>query len=64
MKIDKSITMEVILAAVEANNGTGFCIHCGHEHMECEPDMRQGECENCGSLAVYGAEELLIQVGI
>jgi len=38
-------------------DNTGFCLKCGMEHDSCEPDMRRGECDNCGEYAVYGAEE-------
>lgn len=66
MKLHPSLTMKVICDAVERHNTTldnpGFCIKCGLEHDGCEPDMRKGECEACGTDTVYGAEELLIRV--
>ena len=40
----------------------GFCIACGLEHMEIEPDARRYPCESCGEKAVYGAQELLFYV--
>lgn len=59
-----SITMERVIEAVERQNRTlddpGFCKACGEEADGCEPDMRGGECEKCGEMAVYGAEELLL----
>ena len=40
--------------------GIGFCIACGSEHHECEPDAREYHCNDCNKNKVYGAEELLI----
>jgi hypothetical protein len=65
-KIHKTLTLEVILDAVERRNRTldnpAFCIACGLENNG-EPDMRKGACEGCGEKQVYGAEELLQEVG-
>lgn len=49
------------MAAAERQDGTGFCLACGHEHDGVEPDARGYECEACGRNKVYGAEELLLQ---
>ena len=38
----------------------GFCLVCGEESMDCEPDARNYECESCDSNMVFGASELLI----
>jgi len=51
---------EEILAAVEADDYTGFCCHCGAEAYGVEPDGRGYVCSCCGEPAVYGAEELLL----
>ena len=63
MKLHKSLTYTVIADAVERRMTTldnpGFCIACGLECDGCEPDAREYECEACGSLTVYGADELL-----
>jgi len=48
--------LEVIQAAI--NNQSGFCIDCGSEHSNCEPDARERECETCGKRSIYGAEEM------
>ena len=40
----------------------GFCIVCGVEHGECEPDARNYPCDSCGTLTVFGAAELLMYV--
>ena len=50
------------MAAVERDDCTGFCIACGEEQSGCEPDARRVECESCGELKVYGAEELLFRI--
>ena len=38
----------------------GYCLHCAAERGGCEPDARRYECEDCGKMAVYGAQELLL----
>lgn len=64
MKMHDSITIDVLMEAVERrNNGLdnpGFCVSCGAEVDGCEPDAREYECDCCGDMAVYGAEELLL----
>jgi hypothetical protein len=63
MKIHDTITEERVLAAVETHNTSlenpGFCLACGADACECEPDARKYKCEECGKRAVYGAEEVL-----
>lgn len=49
------------MAAANADDNTGFCLSCGHEQAGCEPDARNGECEICGSLQVFGAMEIIVQ---
>lgn len=62
----KSITQERILEAVERHNTTldnpGFCLACGDEAMDVEPDARGYTCDACDEKQVYGAEELLFHV--
>lgn len=57
------VTLDQILAAVEADDNIGICLACGEEQFGCEPDARKYECESCGQSKVYGAEELLIMFG-
>lgn len=54
---------EVLAAAEDQMLGetdSGFCLACGIQVMNIEPDARGYECESCGATAVYGATELLI----
>jgi hypothetical protein len=66
MKIHKSITLKRIKEACERRmsslDNPGFCVKCGRDADSCEPDAREYECESCGAMAVYGAEELLFEV--
>jgi hypothetical protein len=59
-----SITRDRLMAAVEAEmfgtENPGFCLICGEEAMDCEPDARNYTCESCGAEQVFGAEELLL----
>ena len=56
------IAVEQIIQAVERDDNIGFCTACDFEHCGgVEPDARNHPCDQCGALAVFGAEELLIQ---
>ncbi len=59
------VTLQQVLAAIEADDNLGFCLACGAEAYCVEPDAREYECESCGENKVYGAEELLLMgIGI
>jgi hypothetical protein len=59
------VTLQQVLAAIEADDNLGFCLACGAEAYCVEPDARKYECESCGEHKVYGAEELLLRgIGI
>lgn len=52
----------VIAAAENDEEYIGFCVACGAEHYEVEPDARRYECDHCGKHKVYGAQEILLMV--
>ena len=54
------IPIDRIIQAIKDDDNIGFCIACGEEVYGVEPDARSYECELCGELRVYGAEELLL----
>ena len=58
----QKITTERLLAALERDDYTGFCLGCGSERDGCEPDARRYECYDCGENKVWGAEELLFHL--
>jgi hypothetical protein len=62
----ESITAELISEACERSmsslDSPGFCVGCGAEHDGFEPDARNCECESCGELNVFGAEELALMM--
>jgi hypothetical protein len=60
MKIHPDVTLDRITDAAENDRDLGFCIVCGADAHGVEPDARLYECEACGEMAVFGAEELLI----
>ena len=66
--IHPSLTAARVLDAVDLQHSSlenpGFCIRCGAEHQGLEPDARRRPCDQCGSNSVYGAEELLIMIGL
>jgi len=55
-----------VVEAVKRGRATldnpGFCISCGAEAEGVEPDAREYPCEACGEDAVFGAEELLLDL--
>jgi hypothetical protein len=66
MRLHPSITIERVRAAVERGtfglDNPGFCINCGLETDDCEPDARSYVCDECGQKTVYGAEEIMFHV--
>jgi hypothetical protein len=60
MKIHPSLTLELIMHAVESDDYIGFCLKCGAEHYGVEPDAVGYECEECEAHAVSGAEDIFI----
>ena len=50
----------VIAAAENEEEYIGFCIACGAEEYDVEPDARRYECDDCGANKVYGAQEILL----
>jgi len=62
--IHRSITSDRIIDAVSRRDSSldnpGFCVACGADADNCEPDARFYVCEVCGATAVFGAEELLL----
>ena len=63
MKLPTGLTythvVETARRSMSSLDDPGFCLSCGHEQDGCEPDMRDGECESCGEMRVWGAEELM-----
>jgi hypothetical protein len=57
------LDLDQVLSAAQAMDGTGFCLSCGAEAGGVEPDARKDKCEACGTLAVYGAEEIIMMAG-
>ena len=66
MKIHESITEDRVLDAVRSEmsglENPSFCLACGEDASECEPDAERYPCEACGVRAVYGAEQVMIMM--
>jgi hypothetical protein len=58
-RADPIVTNEESYADLDEGMG-GFCLSCKAEAYGVEPDARRYKCEECGELAVFGAQELLI----
>ncbi|MEE9594265.1 MAG: hypothetical protein V3V92_02590 [Candidatus Hydrothermarchaeales archaeon] len=54
------IPIQRIIEAIEEQEYIGFCLNCGEEKYEVEPDAREYTCDVCGDQAVHGAEEILM----
>jgi len=61
-EIDELVEKAIVLA--ENGEQAGFCLACGAEHDEIEPDARKYECEQCGEYKVYGAEEIVLMYAL
>lgn len=60
----RKISMDQVMEAVQADDGTGFCLACGEQASGCEPDAHNYTCDSCGQNQVFGAEELLMMGGV
>lgn len=56
------VELDQLMEAIESDEHLGFCLSCGADRDGCEPDARHYECEECGELQVFGAQELLIMI--
>ncbi len=54
------LKLEQVLRAVQADEGIGFCLACGHEQAGCEPDAQNYKCNECDENQVFGADEILL----
>lgn len=41
-------------------NGIGYCLACGEQNENIEPDARKYNCQCCNAPKVYGCEELML----
>lgn len=60
MRGKKKGLRERVLEAIQEDDYVGFCLDCGAENYQCEPDMEEGRCESCGADRVYGAQQILL----
>lgn len=60
---DKTSKLDLaqVLAAAQDDSNRGFCTACGAEADGVEPDARNYQCDACGALAVFGAEQILVE---
>jgi hypothetical protein len=66
MRLPSNLTEDDILVAVEEStfglSDIGFCLACGAERYQVEPDARNYPCEECGKRKVFGAQEILLSI--
>ena len=63
-----SLTMDRLMEAANRRHysldNPGFCIACGAQQNNCEPDAVNYKCDNCGEKAVAAPESLLLQMHV
>ena len=66
MQVHKSITLKRVATAAEKAQRTlespGFCTACGKKVNGVDLDARKEQCPHCGARAVYGAEQLAMEL--
>ena len=63
MTVDyECIPLDDIIAALERDDMTGFCLSCHTESRGAEPDAINYPCESCGENKVFGAYEILVHI--
>jgi hypothetical protein len=63
VQISSKVLNKAIAAMDSGEEYKGFCLACGAEHDEVEPDAEGYECESCGEMQVYGAEQIIVWGG-
>lgn len=61
-KVSQLISLNQIVDAVEGEAYLGFCVLCGTEHDEVEPDAEHYLCEECGTETVFGAGQIALRI--
>ena len=59
-KLPVNLTLERVMDAVAEDDNLGFCMSCGEQAYDVEPDACEYTCEGCEARMVYGAEGLLL----
>lgn len=59
-ELPEAIDLNEIFLALEEGDNVGFCLGCGAEMPNLEPDARFVKCDDCGRTLVFGAEEILM----
>ena len=58
------LTQEEVLEAAEQEmygmENDGFCLACGAQRGDCEPDAENYECDECGENEVFGAAQIIL----
>ena len=64
MNNSSPVDIDEVIECAYSDDYVGFCLECGHQHFEVEPDARKYKCENCGELSVYGCQEILMMTAV
>jgi hypothetical protein len=54
-KLHESIQLDYVLDNMHSDYQEGWCIACGYEQQSVGRLVRDGECIECGELALYGS---------
>ena len=55
-----SDVLDTVMALIVEDNDGGICAECRDVTYGVEPDAERYECDACGAMAVYGAEQYLL----
>ena len=61
-KTNRASLLKKAMRAVKNDEMVGYCLACGAEANEVEPDAREYECESCEAPKVYGSEEIVLML--
>jgi hypothetical protein len=53
--------LDTVVELIIEGNGGGICAACKEVTYGVEPDAERYECDVCGAMAVYGAEQYLLR---
>ena len=53
--------LDTVMELIHEDNGGGICAACKEVTYGVEPDAERYECDSCGKMAVYGAEQYLLR---
>ncbi len=60
MELPSNLSINRVMEVAQEDENVGFCMACGEERGNVEPDARHYHCDSCGEDQVFGAEEIIL----